>query len=447
MNEWSNSRLGEISSISIGGTPSRAEPTYWVSEGEEGTPWVSIADLKGRIVTNTAESITALGAKNSNVKLVLTGTIMMSFKLSLGRIAVAGRDLYTNEAIASFDIDTDKIDKTFLFYQLPEIVKYAITDTAIKGATLNKAKLRELTIPHPRLDIQRKIAEILLTIDSQIDATQALINKYTAIKQGMMADLYSRGIDPETNSLRPTLEEAPELYHKSPLGMLPKGWNVIELENLLADVSSPMRSGPFGSALLKQELVDEGIPLLGIDNIFAERFKAHFKRFVTESKFTELSRYAVRESDVVITIMGTVGRSCVIPKSIGRALSSKHLWTMTFNKELVVPELVCWQLNHSSWAESWFRRESQGGVMDAIQSQTLKKLKLIVPSLTEQLAIYKRYETLKNHLEINQISLDKLKAQKCGLMQDLLTDKVAVSKQANNKNNMPANELTLSCQP
>lgn len=115
MNEWSNSRPGEISSISIGGTPSRAEPTYWVSEGEEGTPWVSIADLKGRIVTNTAESITALGAKNSNVKLVLTGTIMMSFKLSLGRIAVAGRDLYTNEAIASFDIDTDKIDKTFLF--------------------------------------------------------------------------------------------------------------------------------------------------------------------------------------------------------------------------------------------------------------------------------------------------------------------------------------------
>lgn len=275
-------------------------------------------------------------------------------------------------------------------------------------------------------NLQEKVADILSTIDNQIDATQALIDKYTAIKQGMMADLFSRGIDPETKALRPTFEEAPELYDKTPLGMLPKGWHVIELENLLDDVATPMRSGPFGSALLKEELVSEGIPLLGIDNIFVERFKASYKRFVTERKFRELSRYAVRERDVVITIMGTVGRACVIPESIGLALSSKHLWTMTFDKEQILPELVCWQLNHSPWAESWFRRESQGGVMDAIQSQTLKKLKLVVPTPAEQNAIYERYENLNNHIEVNQTSLDKLKLQKSGLMQDLLTGKVPV---------------------
>jgi type I restriction enzyme S subunit len=242
----------------------------------------------------------------------------------------------------------------------------------------------------------------------------------------MMADLFSRGIDPETKALRPTFEEAPQLYHETPLGMLPKEWDVIELENLLDDVATPMRSGPFGSALLKEELVSEGIPLLGIDNIFVERFKASYKRFVTERKFRELSRYAVRERDVVITIMGTVGRACVIPESIGLALSSKHLWTMTFDKEQILPELVCWQLNHSPWAENWFRRESQGGVMDAIQSQTLKKLKLVVPTPAEQNAIYERYEKLNNHIEVNQTSLDKLKLQKAGLMQDLLTGKVPV---------------------
>ncbi|EIE1287671.1 restriction endonuclease subunit S [Vibrio vulnificus] len=426
MSDWYETRLGDIADICIGGTPSRAEASYWASTGEEGFPWVSISDLKSRIVSNTAESITALGARNSNVKLVPCGTIMMSFKLSLGRIAFAGRDIYTNEAIASFEVDTDKIDKTFLFYQLPEVVKLAITDTAIKGATLNKAKLNELVIPHPELVVQRKIAEILSTIDNQIDATQALIDKYAVIKQGMMADLFSRGIDPETKALRSTFEEAPELYHKTPLGMLPKEWDVIELENLLDDVATPMRSGPFGSALLKEELASEGIPLLGIDNIFVERFKASYKRFVTEQKFIELSRYAVRERDVVITIMGTVGRSCVIPKSIGLALSSKHLWTMTFDKEQILPELVCWQLNHSPWAESWFRRESQGGVMDAIQSQTLKKLKLVVPPPAEQNAIHERYENLNNHIEVNQTSLDKLKLQKAGLMQDLLTGKVPV---------------------
>ncbi|AUD61196.1 hypothetical protein AYJ58_17690 [Shewanella sp. Pdp11] len=317
-------------------------------------------------------------------------------------------------------------DFSFVFYSL----QHKNIIPCIKGGTrakLNQAELREITIWDAPLPTQQRIGEIIETIDNQIDATQALIDKYTTIKQGMMADLFSRGIDPDTKALRPTFEEAPELYHKTPLGMLPTGWDVIELKNLLDDVATPMRSGPFGSALLKEELVSEGIPLLGIDNIFVERFKASYKRFVTERKFRELSRYAVRERDVVITIMGTVGRSCVIPESIGLALSSKHLWTMTFDKEQILPELVCWQLNHSPWAESWFRRESQGGVMDAIQSQTLKKLKLVVPTPAEQNAIYERYENLNNHIEVNQTSLDKLKLQKSGLMQDLLTGKVPVS--------------------
>ncbi|RJX73707.1 restriction endonuclease subunit S [Vibrio sinensis] len=323
--------------------------------------------------------------------------------------------------------EKEGFDKHFLYYLL-DFHMDALSGGS-HGSTMKHIKRGELQtykVKVPPLPVQKRIAQILISLDNQIDATQALIDKYTAIKQGMMADLFSRGIDPETKAIRPTFEEAPELYHKTPLGMLPKGWDAIELENLLDDVATPMRSGPFGSALLKEELVSEGIPLLGIDNIFVERFKARYKRFVTERKFRELSRYAVRERDVVITIMGTVGRSCVIPESIGLALSSKHLWTMTFDKEQILPELVCWQLNHSPWAESWFRRESQGGVMDAIQSQTLKKLKLVVPPPAEQNAIYERYENLNNHIEVNQTSLDKLKLQKAGLMQDLLTGKVPV---------------------
>ena len=110
-----------------------------------------------------------------------------------------------------------------------------------------------------------------------------------------------------------------------------------------------MRSGPFASALLKHELVASGIPFLGIDNIHIEQFKSDFVRFVTPRKFAELSRYRVLPDDVVITIMGTVGRCCVIPDGFGEMLSSKHLWTMTFNQSKVLPEMVCWQLNHAPW--------------------------------------------------------------------------------------------------
>lgn len=427
MNEWKSSKLGELSSVNIGGTPSRTVEKYWAKTGQEdGVSWVAISDMKRRFIEATKESITPLGANNSNVKLVKAGTLMMSFKLSLGKMAFASKNLYTNEAIASFEIDESKVDKVFLYYQLSETVKSAITDTAIKGVTLNKEKLNTLLIRHPSLQKQRGIAAILSSIDDQIDTTQTLIDKYTLIKQGMMADLFNRGIDTSSGQLRPSFEEAPELYHKTDLGWLPKGWSTPTLESLLADVNTPMRSGPFGSALLKHELVQEGIPLLGIDNIFVEEFRSSYKRFVTAKKFQELSRYAVKPKDVVITIMGTVGRTCVVPDNLGRALSSKHLWTMTFDQARIIPELVCWQLNHSEWVDSWFRKESQGGVMEAIQSQTLRQLKLVLPPEVEQKKIHEMYSTLNGQVDSNLRELAKLKLQKQGLMQDLLTGKVSI---------------------
>jgi type I restriction enzyme S subunit len=124
--------------------------------------------------------------------------------------------------------------------------------------------------------------------------------------------------------------------------------------------------------------------------------------------------------------MGTVGRCCVIPDDIEKALSSKHLWTMTFDKQKVIPKLICWQLNYSGWAKSWFHQKSQGGIMEAIQSSTLKKLLLPVPSLDEQLKIAEIYRNLCAKIGKEQAYLDKLSLKKKGLMQDLLTGSVKV---------------------
>jgi len=110
---------------------------------------------------------------------------------------------------------------------------------------------------------------------------------------------------------------------------------------LLGDIDPAMRSGPFGSALLKQELVEAGLPLLGIDNVHTERFVADYTRFVTPKKFAQLVvRYAVRPDDLMITIMGTVGRCCLVPEDIGQALSSKHTWTISLNQNTYSPYLA-----------------------------------------------------------------------------------------------------------
>lgn len=326
-------------------------------------------------------------------------------------------------------VPNDDILPEYLYYFLDlhfAWIQARRTGTGVPHVPKDLGRILSVRYPSDK-DRQKKVVDILQSIDMVIHNTLGQINKLSVTKEGMMADLFSRGIDPTTGQLRPSVHDAPELYQETSIGLLPKGWSVVELEKLLADVVAPMRSGPFGSALLKEELVDEGIPLLGIDNIFVEKFNPKYRRFVTPEKFQELSRYAVRAGDVVITIMGTVGRTCVIPDNIGVALSSKHLWTMTFDTQQILPDLVCWQLNYSSWVESWFRRESQGGVMEAIQSQTLKRLKLAVPVPEEQEKLKEIYLNLNNRLDSERKQLAKLKLEKAGLMRDLLTGKVPVS--------------------
>jgi type I restriction enzyme S subunit len=272
----------------------------------------------------------------------------------------------------------------------------------------------------PSPGTQEKVGAIVREIDEAIEQTEALIAKTQQIKAGMMHDLFTRGVTPD-GQLRPPREQAPQLYKQSPLGWIPKEWDWSTLGSLLAPVSYPMRSGPFGSTLLKDELVGDGIPLLGIDNVFTECFVRKYRRFVTPHKFAELSRYAVFSGDVIITIMGTVGRCCVVPAGIGEALSSKHLWTMTFDHNKVLPELVCWQLNYATWVKSWFARQSQGAVMDAIQSSTLRSLTLPVPHAHEQEILRDRYLAVQEVLAVESERHGKLKQLKNGMMNDLLT--------------------------
>ena len=322
----------------------------------------------------------------------------------------------------------NKIISNFLYYYLLykfEWIQNRRTGTGVPHVPKDLSRILVLNYPE-EIIVQQKISLILETIDKNIKNTEALIEKYQQIKTGLMHDLFTCGITAD-GKLRPTKEQAPELYKETPIGWIPNDWNCDELANLLAPIANNLRSGPFGSALLKSELVQDGIPFLGIDNIHIEKFVDTYRRFVSEKKFNELIKYSVRPKDVVITIMGTVGRCSVLPENIGQALSSKHLWTMTLNQELVIPELVCWQLNYASWVKAWFRKETQGGIMDAIQSKTLKTLCLPLPPIPEQERIFEKYKavTLKIRTETNK--LEKLCKEKSGLMHDLLTGKVQVN--------------------
>ncbi len=257
-----------------------------------------------------------------------------------------------------------------------------------------------------------------------IASTEAVIFKLRQIRTGLLHDLLTRGFDKRGELRNPRAH--PEQFQHSPLGRIPKDWNILSLEQLLARVPHPLRSGPFGSGLLKRELKATGIPLLGIDNVRVERFDHNFSRFVDEEKFAELSRYAVRPRDLMITVMGTVGRCCVVPNEIGNALSSKHVWTISLDLDRYSPSLACWQINHAPWMLRQLRRDEQGGVMSAIRSETLRGLLFPVPGPEELRAIETALHHSADTIASEEDELRKQHLLKAGLMSDLLTGRVRV---------------------
>lgn len=165
MKGWRTKRLGELCEIELGKTPARANSTYWDEKRETDNVWLSIADLlkaEEYTVVDSKEYVSDKGA--AMCKLVPKGTLLVSFKLTLGRLAFAGRDLFTNEAIAALTIiDESELAKEFLFYFLHyfDWVRAAENDVKLKGMTLNKAKLKEMAVHFPPLLEQRRIVGIL----------------------------------------------------------------------------------------------------------------------------------------------------------------------------------------------------------------------------------------------------------------------------------------------
>ena len=185
-----------------------------------------------------------------------------------------------------------------------------------------------------------------------------------------------------------------------------------------------MRSGPFGSALLKQDLVEEGHPLIGIDNVEVERFVPNFTRFITPAKFSDLSRYRSFPNDVLITIMGTVGRCCMVPEGLEDALTTKHVWALSVDPDLYSPFLACLQINHAPWALRHLNGDQQGGIMSAIRAETLRSVLLPVPPKEEREAIEAVLRSMGEAIKIEQKRIEKLQALKSGLSTDLLTGHV-----------------------
>ena len=186
--EWV--RVSDAFDLRMGKTPSRKNPAFW-SDGTH--DWVSIADLGtfGKYVGRTKEQINELAIEKSGIKPSPENTVLMSFKLSLGKVSITTRSTYTNEAIMAFvDKGVYPVDSCFLYHQCRAKDWTADTNAAVMGKTLNKKTLGQATVFLPEISMQKEIAARLDFVESLISDAKEQLSKLDALVKSRFVEMF-----------------------------------------------------------------------------------------------------------------------------------------------------------------------------------------------------------------------------------------------------------------
>lgn len=375
-------KLVDIFNLQMGKTPARNNKAYW-NDGEY--DWISISDLGNNIkyVSSTKEKITELAIKESGIKKVPSHTLLMSFKLSVGKTAITKYEVYTNEAIMAF-IPNHKYDVYIdYFYYLFSWKDWSNdTSRAVMGATLNKSTLGQIMVKIPPLDEQRKIAETLDKLSDLIAKRKQQLEKLDLLVKSRFIEMFG---DPVSNT-----KHYEEVYLND-LGILARGVSKHRPRN------APELLGGKYPLIQTGEVANSNLYIATYENTYSELG-------LRQSKMWDAGT-------LCITIAANIAKTAILtfdacfPDSIVGFMANEntnniyiHFWFSFFQEIL----------------ESQAPESAQKN----INMKILSNLKIILPPINEQNQFSEFVkQTEKTKTIINQ-SLEKLETLKKMLMQE-----------------------------
>ncbi|MGJ0385677.1 restriction endonuclease subunit S [Paenarthrobacter nicotinovorans] len=278
------------------------------------------------------------------------------------------------------------IDSNYLFHWVksPAFVFDMVSkSTGASYPAVSDKIVRESLVPLPIVDEQRRIAAILDKADELRAKRRQAIAHLDALTQSIFHSMFG--------SPSPTSAE-------------------LAIEDLAASPKGAIRTGPFGSQLLTSEFTDDGVAVLGIDNAVTNTFAWAQRRYISEEKYDQLRRYRVWPGDLLITIMGTLGRCAVVPRDVPKAINTKHLCCITLNRDLVVPEWLHAYFLQSETARSYLRQTTKGAIMGGLNMGIIKNMPVSVPPLALQQTFANRVAAVERLKETHRKHLAELDA-------------------------------------
>ena len=367
---WQTKKLGELCEIELGRTPARANAAFWDEKRETSNVWLSIADLlkaEDNVVADSKEYVSDKGAEIC--KLVPKGTLLVSFKLTLGRLAFAGRDLFTNEAIAALTIFNEReLSKEFLFYFLHffDWIKAAENDVKLKGMTLNKAKLKEMDVHFPKtLAEQQRIVGLL---------DEALAGLATA----------KANAEKNLHNARALFES----HLQSVFTQRGKGW----VEKAMGDICE-VKDGTHDSP----KYVDHGIPFVTQKNIREDGLSFEKAKFISQKDHDDFYRRSNAAcGDILISMIGANrGMACMVDDE--RTFSIKNVGLVKQNRS-VNQQFLLYFLK-SPQAASFVQSASKGGAQEFVGLTELRRFPVPLPPLERQNTLAEQFQSIREETQ------------------------------------------------
>lgn len=377
-------KLGEICTIVSGTTPKSTQPEYW----DGNLNWVTPAELtdESDIIYESQRKITQQAVSDSSLKSFPAGTVLLSSRAPIGKVAIAGTEMYCNQGFKNL-ICSEKIYNRYLYHFLKDKTVYL--NSLGRGATfkeISKTIVENIEIPLPALEEQHKIAMVLDKINDLIVRRRQQLDKLDELVKSRFIELFG---DPEIN---------------------PYGWEQVTVE----DVCTSIVRGPFGSALKKEFFVE---PDQTTYKVYEQKHAIQKSAvigtyYVSAEKYNELRRFECHPGDILMSCSGTMGELYQLPPDSEKGIINQALCKFTLNSRMLPIAFLAYM------KETIGNLETKGsGIQNIAAVSYIKAMPINLPPMTVQNEFASFVsQTDKSKMAIQQ-SLEQLKTLKKALAQ------------------------------
>ena len=369
---WEYKKLGEICQIVTGSTPKTSVQEYWGGK----YPWVTPAELKGDVfIDDTERHITDEAVAHTNVTLLPIGTVLLSSRAPIGKVAITTREMYCNQGFKNL-ICSDTIFNKYLYFWLKGKTDYL--NSLGRGATfkeISKSIVENIQIPLPPIQSQQSIVSELDKINELICLKKEQLKDYDNLAQSIFYEMFG---DPVAND---------------------KKWDIESLGKV-CDVRDGTHDSP-------QYLQESPYILITSKNLVNGKIDYSNVNYISEEDYIAINkRSQVDDGDIIMAMIGTIGNPIIVKLEEHKFCIKNVALIKFFNDSLVSNKYVHSLLNNESYL-TFIKSQNKGGTQKFVALGTIRKLPIPIPPLSYQQQFVQRIELIeKQKAEVQRTIAD-----------------------------------------